>query len=74
MEERGLGFHFLAQSGPWGALKCWPRDPTPHSDLVEQPWSQGEDIILCLREGEGEGFKETWSGKGKKKHFQEEKL
>lgn len=27
--ERGLGFPFLAQSGPWGALRLWPLDPTP---------------------------------------------
>lgn len=53
LEERGLGFHFLAQSGPWGALKRWPRDPTPCSDSVERPWSQREDIILCVRKGGG---------------------
>lgn len=70
LEERGLGFHLLAQSGPWGALQRWPRDPTPCSDSVEQPWSQREDIILGGREGgvgEGlsqQGFKQTWSGRG----------
>lgn len=29
LEERGLGFHLLAQSGPWSALRRWSLDPTP---------------------------------------------
>lgn len=54
--EGGLVFPCQAQSGPWGALKRWPCDPTPHPDSVEEPGLQREDIILCEREGvEGGG-------------------
>ena len=68
--RKRAGLSFSGPIGPLGRTKALARDPTPHSDLGEQPWSQREDIIPCVREGgRGRasakvGLKQTWSGRG----------
>lgn len=71
LNERGLGFPSLVQSGPWGALKRWLYDPLPRSDSEDQ-------------RGSAKGRHHSWKGRGcsasgnlskrgvgEKKHFQE---
>ena len=68
--RKRAGLSFSGPIGPLGRTKALARDPTPRSDLGEQPWSHREDIIPSVREvGAGEGFgqeglKQTWSGRG----------
>lgn len=55
--RKRAGLLFSGPIGPLGRTKALARDPTPHSDLGEQPWSHREDIIPSVREvGAGEGF------------------
>ena len=49
--RKRAGLSFSGPTGPLGRTKALARDPTPHSDLGEQPWWQREDIIPCVREG-----------------------
>ena len=49
--RKRAGLSFSGPTGPLGRMKALARDPTPHSDLGEQPWWQREDIIPCVREG-----------------------